>query len=140
MLRRIALVLLAATLYPASISQASPLDPAYLKLYGGTYSANCSDARADRLKVLADRLVFTSGNRELVAKDIEADVSYWGKSPPGNFEIALMGEVSPERGLLFLVYSDKRGLYIQLDGHPDVLKDIGHSPEDETQYFLCGQK
>ena len=51
-----------------------------------------------------------------------------------------MGEVSPERGLLFLVYSDKRGLYIQLDGHPDVLKDIGHSPEDETQYFLCRQK
>ena len=56
---------------------ANPLDPAYLKLYGGTYSANCSDALADRLKVLADRLIFASGNRELVAKGIEADVSYW---------------------------------------------------------------
>ncbi len=137
MLQNTALALLIAALWAAGPSQADPLSPEYLTRFGGTYSADCSDAKADRLTILADRLIFASGNRELVASDIFADVYFWGRQPPDDFEIALMGELEPDRGLLFLVYSDKQGLYIRLDGHPDVLNDIGHSPEDVTRYYMC---
>jgi len=79
-----------------------------------------------------------SGERELVAKDVDAVLSYFGMSPPSNFEIALMGEVKPDLGLVFIVYGGERGLYIQLDGHPDAMKLIGRPPGDEAQYFMCG--
>jgi len=113
------------------------LDRAYLEQYGGSYSADCEDDRADRLKVLLYRMVFESKKEELVTEDIEANASYWGDSPPEDFEIAFMGKVKKDRGLLFLVYGDEQGPYIQLDGDPRILKGIGHSPGEETRYYRC---
>lgn len=137
MLERTALALLLVCSFASNTGRAAPLDPVYLKSYGGTYSADCSQARDTRLEVLADRLVFASGSRELVAKDIDAMLSFFGRTPPSDFEIALIGEVEPSRGLIFLVYRGEKGLYIQLDGHPEVLKSIDRSPEDETRYARC---
>ena len=37
---------MSVTLFATGLSQASPLEPVYLNLYGGTYSVNCSDAQA----------------------------------------------------------------------------------------------
>ena len=82
-------------------------------------------------------MVFESKKEELVTEEIEANASYWGDSPPEDFEIAFMGEVKKDRGLLFLVYGDERGPYIQLDGDPRILKDIGHSPGEKTRYYRC---
>ena len=109
MLKRVALLGMSITLFDAGLSQASQLDPVYLKLYGGTYSVNCSDAQADRLMVLSDRLVVASGNREMDSNGIETDLYYWGKTPPHNFEIVLTGALKPRHYIEFLIYSDKRG-------------------------------
>jgi hypothetical protein len=115
----------------------NPLDPAYLEQYGGTYSVDCEDDRADRLKVLIYRMVFESKKEELVTEDIEANVSYWGNSPPEDFEIAFTGTVKKDRGLLFLVYGSEQGPYIQMDGDPKILKGIGRAPGEETRYHRC---
>jgi len=48
--RRIALALLAAAVCSAAPGLAQNLDPAYLELYGGTWSLDCADPDADRIE------------------------------------------------------------------------------------------
>lgn len=129
MLKRIAGALLAATLCSTTPILAEPLHEVYLEKYGGTYSTNCDDAEADRLAILADRLVFTSGDEEVIAEDILTNVSYWGRMAPEGFELALLAGLDPENSLTFLVHSNEQGPYILLESHP--------TSDDETRYYKC---
>ena len=128
MLKQISGAVLAATLCSAIPVLAEPLHPVYLEKYGGTYSTNCDDAEADRLSILVDRLVFTSGDDEVVAEDILTNVSYWGRMAPEGFELALIAGFKAS-GLVFLIHSDEQGTYI--------LFEEDTSSEDETRYYKC---
>lgn len=110
---------------------AEPLHPVYLAKYGGTYAENCDDAYGERLAILEDRLTFTDGELESVAKDILPSLSYWGRMPPEGFEIALLAGEAPGTSLMFLIYYDDEGLFILLDGRAD------DPSNDETRFRKC---
>ena len=128
MLNRITAALLTATLCSSIQVLADPLHPVYLEKYGGTYSTDCDDAQANRLSILADKLVFTGSSDEVVAEDILANVSYWGRMPPEGWEIALMAGLKAD-SLMFLIYSDEQGIYILLEDDTKF--------DEEARYYKC---
>lgn len=123
----------------APFAHSAPLDPETLRLYGGTYAARCGDARFEHLQILADSLVIVRGDRQVVAKDIETSVSYFGNEPPADFQMALTADVKPEFGVVFLVYKDQRGEYLVLDGSPKMLQALGQRQGDTTRHYKCVQ-
>jgi hypothetical protein len=96
-----------------------------MKLWGGTYSQNCSDPAAPRLRVTADALSVEQGSQRMVARNIDSAYSFFGNSPPKDFQVALMGEVRGGLQILFLIYKDRSGEYITLDGDPKVRAALG---------------
>jgi len=129
MLKQFAGALLTAILCSTTPVLAEPLHPVYLEKYGGTYSTDCDNKQADRLTVLAEKLVFTSGDNDVVAEDILSNVSYWGRMTPDGWEIALLAGLDPANSLTFLIYSDEQGIYVVLEEFP--------RPDAETRYYKC---
>ena len=62
------------------------LDVDALKQYGGVYSSDCSSATAPRLRVVADALMVEQGTKRLTGRNVQAAYSYFGQSPPPNYE------------------------------------------------------
>lgn len=83
------------------------------------YSANCNDSGASRLRVLADALT-VEGDKRLTGNNVQAACSYFGQSPPPDYQVVLLGEVRGGLQLLFIVFRDKAGQYITLNGDPKV--------------------
>jgi hypothetical protein len=54
------------------------LDAQVLKLYGGTYSSDCSSPAAPRLRVVTDALTVEQGKKRLTGRDVQAAYSYFG--------------------------------------------------------------
>jgi hypothetical protein len=101
------------------------LDAQALKLYGGTYSADCSNPSATRLRVVADALMVEQGNKRLTGNNVQAAYSYFGQSSPPNYLVALLSEVRGGSQLLFIVFKDGSGQYITLDGDQKVSAALG---------------
>jgi len=120
-------------------AHSAPLDAETLHRYGGTYAAKCGDPGFERLQILADSLVIVRGDRQVVAKDVESSVSYFGDPPPADFQLALTADVKPDFGVVFLVYKDQRGEYLVLDGSPKMLQALGQRQGDTTRHYKCVQ-
>jgi hypothetical protein len=101
------------------------LDAQALKLYGGNYSSDCSNSAAPRLRVVADALMVEQGTKRLTGGNVQAAYSYFGQSPPTDYQVALLSEVRDGSQLLFIVFRDKSGQYITLDGDPKVKAALG---------------
>jgi hypothetical protein len=101
------------------------LDAQALKLYGGTYSSDCSSPAAPRLRVVADALMVEQGKKRLTGRDVQPAYSYFGQSPPPDYQVVLLSEVRAGLQLLFIVYRDKLGPYITLDGDSKVQSALG---------------
>jgi hypothetical protein len=101
------------------------LEPDILKLYGGTYSVDCGNATATRLRVVADALMVEQGNKRLTANNVQAQHSFFGRSAPPNYLVALTGEVRGGSDLFFLVFRDGSGQYITVDGDQKVQAALG---------------
>ena len=120
---RIGAGILCATVFPAH-SQGT-LDADTLKQYGGTYSSDCSNPTAPRGTVFADALVVLEGDKRVAGGKVQAAYSYFGQSPPPYYEVALLSEVRGSGQLMFIVYRDKSGQYMKLDGDAKVLAALG---------------
>ena len=103
------------------------LDAQALKLYGGNYSADCRNATATRLRVVADALIVEQGNKRLTGNNVQAAYSYFGQSAPPNYLVALLSDVRGGAQLLFIVFKDASGQYITLDGDQKVQAALGKS-------------
>lgn len=125
----------AATLVASAPAWAQRLDAQLLKLYGGNYSSDCGNASAPRLRVVADALMVEQGNKRLTGSNVQAAHSYFGQSPPPDYQVALLGEVRGEQ-LIFLVYGDKAGQYITIDGDTKVRAALGKALLDR-KYRSC---
>ena len=68
-----------------------------LKVYGGNYSSDCGNASAPRLRVVADALMVEHGNKRMTGSNVQAAHSYFGQSPPPDYQVALLGEVRGEQ-------------------------------------------
>lgn len=120
----------AAALWAASGDSAwaqSKLDAETLKVYGGTYSVDCSNPTATRLRVVADALMVEQGNKRLTGNNVQAAHSFFGQSPPANYLVALLSEVRGGSQLLFIVFKDRSGQYITLDGDQKINAALGKS-------------
>lgn len=101
------------------------LDAEVIKVWGGTYSSNCGNPTAPRLRVVSDALMVEQGNKRLTGRNVQAAHSYFGNSPPPEYQVALVSEVRGNLQLLFIVYQDKSGLYITVDGDREVQAALG---------------
>ena len=114
----------------------STLDADTLKLYGGTYSTDCRSAAAPRLRVVADTLMVEQGNKRMTGRNVQAAYSYFGQSPPPDFQVALVSDLRDGLQLFFLVYRDKSGQYITIDGDTKVQAALG-KPLLGRKYRSC---
>jgi len=116
----------------------SALNVDALKLYGGTYSSDCSNSAAPRLLVVADALVVEAGGKRMIGRNVMAASSYFGPTPPPNYVMALLSSVGAEATSLgFIVYRDRAGQYIVLDGGPRVMGALGNALAT-PHYRRCG--
>lgn len=118
-----AAAIIVAAVFPAQSQGALKADA--LKQYGGTYSSDCSNPTAPRATVFADALVVLQGDKRIAGDKVQAAFSYFGQSPPPNYEVALLSEVRGSGQLMFIVYRDKSGQYMTLDGDPKVVAALG---------------
>jgi hypothetical protein len=112
------------------------LDGDSFKLWGGTYSTNCADSKAPRLRVASDALMVEQGDKRLTGRNVQASYSFYGQSPPPDYQVALTGEVRGSLQLLFIVFQDKTGVYITLDGDREVQAALG-KPLLGRKYRSC---
>lgn len=123
---RLAVGLIVALGGGATAPAVAQLNAELLALYGGAYATDCANPQSPRLRVERDALHVEQGDRRLSARrDVMAIHAYFGQSAPANFLVALDGQVRPQMGMTFLVFSDARGPYATLDGHPTVLANLG---------------
>lgn len=107
-----------------------------LKLYGGTYSADCGNAKATRLRVVADALVVEESGKRMTGRNVQAAYSYFGPSAPPEHRVVLLSEVQVGVQLMFMVKRDNSGQYIILDGDPKVQAALGRSLLAK-RYYSC---
>ncbi|MBO9652342.1 MAG: lysozyme inhibitor [Variovorax sp.] len=98
-----------------------------LTQFGGTYSMACGTPTSARLRVTADTLIVESGNQRMTGTDPQASYSFFGQSPPRGFQVALLSQVRGMAELTFMVYRDRVGNYVELDGAPNVRAALGPS-------------
>lgn len=110
---------IASLLASAPAASEYSLEAEALKLYGGSYSTDCGNPAAPRLRV-AETLNVEKGNKRMTGEKLMASASYLDPTPPANYQMALLSEVRGGAQLIFVVYRDKAGLYIELMGDPKV--------------------
>ncbi|MEJ8858505.1 Ivy family c-type lysozyme inhibitor [Variovorax robiniae] len=118
----------------SALAQRLPAD--ILSMYGGTWSTNCTNPNAPKVRVEADALMVERDGQRLTGGKPQAAASYFGNSPPPNYEMALLSEVRGGSELLFLIYRDKRGRYIQLNADGRTAAALGNQLL-KVQFFAC---
>src|SRR5436190_2420552 len=121
----------------ASAWSQKPVDAETIKQYEGVYSSDCSNAAGPRLHVGADALTVEQGAKRMTGRNLQSFYSFFGQSPPPNYQVALLSDVSEGVSLMFIVYRDKSGQYITLDGDPRVTGALGKTMLTRT-YRQCG--
>jgi len=96
------------------------------------WPVNCSP----RVIVQAAALHVQKDNQRMSGGNLQAAHSYFGQSPPPNYVVALLSEVRGGLELQALVYRDKSGQYLTLDGVAKVRASLGPRLLAYT-YRLC---
>ena len=109
------------------------LETESIKLYGGTYSTECGNPTAPRVRV-AEKLTIEQGNKRMVGNNLMAAASYLGPEPPPDYQMALLSEVRRDARLIFLISRDKRGLYVELMGEDPKVEAALIAMLGRTQY------
>ena len=105
------------------------LEPEFVSSYGGVYSTNCGDSNAENIEITKDKISVGTTAGSKVFKDLMTDLSFYGRSPPKNFENAVIA-----KDLSFAIYKNAKGVY---------LKDVDSSVLPKTlgkkQFLFCGK-
>ncbi|MDR7092777.1 Ivy family c-type lysozyme inhibitor [Hydrogenophaga laconesensis] len=109
----------------AGTAGAQGLRPDVMASVGGRYAVDCARADSPRMVVEARQMRIEQGNQRLTVGNLDAAFSYFGNSPPPEFRVALLGQVQGRHELTALVNADGKGQYIQLDGDPTVVANLG---------------
>jgi len=120
----IGMILAAVIGLASSVWAQNRLDADAMRAYGGTYMSDCSNNASPRVTVFADTLVVLQGNKRLAGTNLQAQHSYFGRSEPPGYLVALVSEMRGEQ-LLAIVYRDKSGQYLTLDGDQRVRSNLG---------------
>src|SRR5258705_2549950 len=113
------------------------LDADVMERYGGTYLSDCKNPASPRVTVFENALVFIQGDKRITAQaSVQNAPSYFGQSPPENFDTLLMGEIPGGETLMLMVYADGNDLSIKLDGDAALRTKIG-KPALALTYRRC---
>jgi hypothetical protein len=112
------------------------LDAETIKLFGGVYSAECSNVKATRLRVVPEALTVDEGGKRMTGRNVKAAYFYFGQSAPPEHQAVLLSEVQAGVQLMFVVNRDPSGQYIMLDGAPKVQAALGKSLLAK-KYYSC---
>lgn len=87
-----------------------------LARYGGSYSTDCANPHAARVRILPTGIVLERDSRRMQSGGVQPVYSTFGNTePPQGFEVEFMSD-----RLDFHVYRDRLGLYVEDGGsHPD---------------------
>lgn len=114
----------AALLAPAAWA-ALPTD--VVSQFGGTYATECARSDAPRLRITADTLTVEHGTQRLHGGQAQAAYAYFGNSPPPGYQVALLGEAPGKTSMVFIVYHDRTGQYINVEANRKVASLLGAS-------------
>ncbi len=90
--------------------------------YGGVLAPDCSNYMLPQLKYLGDSLVVQDGGKAvLTGRNVKAAPTYFGATPPPEFETALTSEVAGGEALVFVFYRNASGLFAAVEGGPKVM-------------------
>lgn len=126
----------ALVLWCGAVAQAADWDEVQWQAYGGEYAVDCADASSIHLQVGRESLVLQRGSRRVERRDIDSALTFFGQSPPPEFQIALMGQ-SPGPEFVAVIFRDRNGRYATLDLEPAVSAELGVHPDPDTRYSDC---
>jgi hypothetical protein len=133
MKRLLPLLLLLAGLAPRADAQ---IDPDGMKAYGGTWLADCSRPKGTKVTVFDNALVFLDGERRVATTNATLSASYYGNSPPENYEVTVFADMPDGDQMIFTVYQDKGGRWATIDGGGSVQKALG-KPALQLRFRQC---
>ena len=115
----------AALLVLAAPLSAQDVRPESLQMYGGTYSTDCNNAAAPKLRIAADALVIEQGARRQVGRGVMDSYTSFGAAPtspvPPDYVMEFISDA-----FSFYVFKDQAGNYIEPgEGAPTADKVIG---------------
>jgi hypothetical protein len=117
------LALLLGAAVPAAWAQGK-IDNKLMMRYGGVLAPDCGNYLLPQLKYLGDSLVVQDGGKPLVTgRNVKAAPSYFGATPPPEFENALTSEVGGE-ALVFVFYRNASGVFAVVEGGPKVMAAV----------------
>jgi hypothetical protein len=97
-------------------------DMKLMQRYGGVLAPDCSNYLLPQLKYLGDSLVVQDGGKAvLTGRNVKAAPTYFGTTPPPEFETALTSEVAGGEALVFVFYRNASGLFAAVEGGPKVM-------------------
>ena len=96
-----------------------------MRLFGGTYLADCRNPASASLSVLESSLVFVSGKKKVMGANVMSAASYYGDNTPPDYRTALLCELEGGAQMLFVVHQDAQGYFLTLDGDEVVKSKIG---------------
>lgn len=108
----------------AGLSMSAPLasaqgrfDAKLMQRYGGVLAPDCSNYLLPQLKYLGDSLVVQDqGKAVLTGRHPKAMPTYFGATPPPEFETAIASEVAPGEALVFVFYRNAKGVFAAVEG------------------------
>ena len=124
-------------LVPAASAQGK-IDQALMMKYGGVLAPDCSNYLLPQLKYLGDSLVVQDGGKALLTgRDPKPAPSYFGATPPPEFESALTSQVAGGDPLVFVFYRNASGVYAAVAGGPKTLAALPPAFRDGKRVRHC---
>ena len=96
--------------------------------YGGVLAPECANYLLPQLLYPGDSLVVRVGGKAVVTgRNVKAVPTYFGATPPPEFETALTSDVAPGEKLVFVFYRNASGLFAAVEGSPKVIAAVPDS-------------
>jgi hypothetical protein len=115
---------------------AQDLRPESLKLYGGTYSPDCGNAAAPRVRIAADGLEIASGARTLRTRATMDSYTSFGAAPtspvPEGYRVEFLGD-----DFSLYVFEDAKGLHVPLRDYLPAAEPIVGAKGMGLRYGRC---
>lgn len=100
--------------------------------YGGTYSTDCADPRAPRIRITENEIVLERGSRQVRESEFSLVFSTFGQmTPPKGFQVEFMSRLG------FFVFKDRLGLYLDNLVDPDDPTAIAILAGDKRKFRDC---
>lgn len=96
----------------AGVAAAQGLQPDTMARFGGRYALDCAKADSPRVVVEPRQMRIEQGSQRIVVGGLMSAYSYFGRSPPPDFQVALIAEAD---GSTALVNSDAGGQYLRFE-------------------------